>query len=482
MEAPSSTAEPWRAAVAAGAWLSSFWQVWLGRMAGRDAVARASSRRLEALVRHARAHSPYCAELYESLPERIADIRELPVTTRHALMARFDDWVADRALSRAAVERFLADRSRIGERYLDAYVVWKSSGTSGEEGIFVQDPQALSIYDALLAVQLASPELVARCAAAAAQGGGRAALIAATGDHFASIASWQRVCRSSPFLAARGFSVMEPLDSLVRELNAFQPAYLASYPTMLAMLAEEQREGRLSIRPSLVWSGGEYAAPAALDALEAAFGARVMNEYGASECLSIAFGCPERWLHVNADWVIVEAVDADYQPVPPGATSHTALVTNLANRVQPVIRYDLGDSIVVHPGPCACGNPMPAIRVEGRRDDIATLRDGGHAVRVPPMALTTVLEEATGVHRFQLVNRGDDTLLVRLDLPRGRCEKAFAAGAAALRAYLARQGIANVRIALDDSPPRTDPRSGKLRQVVVEAKRDDDRAVARHQS
>ena len=44
----------------------------------------------------------------------------------------------------------------------------------------------------------------------------------------------------------------------VAELNAYQPAFLASYPTTLAQLATEQAAGRLAIHPVALWSGGEY--------------------------------------------------------------------------------------------------------------------------------------------------------------------------------------------------------------------------------
>ena len=48
--------------------------------------------------------------------------------------------------------------------------------------------------------------------------------------------------------------------------------------------------------------------------------------------MSIAFGCREGWLHVNADWVMLEPVDANYRPTPLGQISHTVLLTNLAKR------------------------------------------------------------------------------------------------------------------------------------------------------
>ena len=51
--------------------------------------------------------------------------------------------------------------------------------------------------------------------------------------------------------------------------------------------------------------------------------------------LFLSYGCGERWLHVNNDWAVLEPVDADHRPIPPGEQSQTVLVSNLANHVQP---------------------------------------------------------------------------------------------------------------------------------------------------
>ena len=465
-----------QAAIAPMQWGLRLSQTWWGRAAGSHAAAAAAQERLDRLVQHAREHSPLYAEWLRDVPAG-APLAALPVATRRTLMQRFDEWVTDPAVRRQEVEAFLENRQQVGERYLGRYVVWKSSGTSGEPGIYLQDDDALAIYDALIAVQLTRPDLSMRCMSGLMTQGGRAALVAATGDHFASIASWQRVCRGAPGIAARGFSIMDPLDRLVADLNAFAPAYLASYPTMLAVLADERAAGRLTIFPALVWSGGEYLSPPALAALEAAFDCPVVNEYGASECLSIAFGCRAGWLHVNSDWVVVEPVTADYQPVPPGETSHSVLVTNLANRVQPILRYDLGDAVVFNPEPCACGNPLPAMRVQGRHDDILRVRgDDGRERPLLPLALTTVVEESSGLHRFQIVQSGPTRLALRLDHEEVRRARhaAFESAANALREFLVQQGAANVTLVLDERAPRPDAASGKLRQVIREAR--DERA------
>jgi phenylacetate-coenzyme A ligase PaaK-like adenylate-forming protein len=262
---------------------------------------------------------------------------------------------------------------------------------------------------------------------------------------------------------------MEPLPDLVAALNAYQPAFLASYPTTLSLLAAEQREGRLRIAPAIVWSGGECLVPSAAKAIERAFRSVLVNEYGASECMSIAFSCGAGWLHVNSDWVVLEPVDRAGRPVPPGDASHSVLLTNLANRVQPIIRYDLGDSVVANPKPCRCGSPLPAIRTEGRRDDVLALRArDGSIVRLSPLALTTVVEDATACHRFQLVQTAPDRIAIRLGIEDRDARTAeWDAAANALHAYLAHQALDNVELCLDAAPPVPDPRSGKLREVIA---------------
>ena len=180
--------------------------------------------------------------------------------------------------------------------------------------------------------------------------------------------------------------------------------------------------------------------------------------------MSIAYGCREGWLHVNADWVLLEPVDSDFNPTAPGAASHSVLLTNLANRVQPILRHDLGDSVTVDAAPCPCGSPMPTLRVEGRRDDVLVLEGIDGPVRLLPLALVTVMEDEAGVFDFQLVARDAGTLLLRL--PPSSDPGARRACHRALRAFLDTQGLATVRVLDDPRAPAHEAASGKLRRVA----------------
>jgi hypothetical protein len=96
--------------------------------------------------------------------------------------------------------------------------------------------------------------------------------------------------------------------------------------------------------------------------------------------------------------------------------------------------------------------------------------DHGEEVTLLPLALTTVIEESSGLHRFQIVQTGAAHLCLRLDHEEVRRARhaAFDSAARALREYLARQGAGSVTLVLDDRAPRADARSGKLRQVIRE--------------
>lgn len=458
--------------------LSASWSALRNGRSGPGADARLAgiqARRLAELVAFARAHSPFYTSLYADLPDHVDHVAMLPVTHKAQLMAAFDAWSTDRRVSRAAVDAWIADAAMVGILYLDRYAVWTTSGTTGQPGIFLHDTPALGVYAALLVTRGWLRWLPPRGRWRMLRRGVRAAIVVATGGHFAAAALQAMAERRFGSLSAssRTFSVHESLPDLVAALNAFAPAALAGYPTALALLAEEQRAGRLRITPELVATGGEWLEPTARAELTAVFDCPVRDLYGASEFMALASDCGHGWLHLNADWAILEPVDEAYRPVPAGVPSHTALLTNLANRVQPVLRYDLGDSITMSPTPCPCGRPLPALRVEGRRDEVLSFPAAdGTLVRVLPMALIAEVESVPGIEQFQLIQSAPAALRIHLSVPPGTDDApVWATVRRRLGDWLADQGAAPVQIERGAEPPHRDPRTGKFRQVWSEHQR-----------
>jgi phenylacetate-CoA ligase len=436
---------------------------------GPEGISTRARERLSALVRHARANSPLFAELYREVPDSGFTLTDLPVTAKPGLMARFDEWVTDREVTLSSVGALIRDPSRIGEWFLGRYLVFTTSGTSGHPAIVLHDQASWHLLNALAWKRampgVLSPGDILRMVLR----GARSAALFATGGHFGGVTMLERRHRDRPFRRrfSRVFSVFTPLDELVRELNAFDPALLGGYASALDLLAREQSAGHLRIRPLLVSSSGETLTPPMRERIGRAFGCRVLDNYSASEIVGISFQCPHGALHVNTDWFAFEPVDASYRPVPPGTLSHTVLVTNLCSYTQPILRYDLGDRVMVLPGPCPCGSPFPAIRVEGRSADLIVFEQEGRRAALLPLAIATVAEENPGVRRVQLVQTGPASLDVRVEAePGSEPDTVWRAVRGALIEYLARNDASWVDVRRSAEPPGPDPRSGKFKQVL----------------
>lgn len=353
--------------------------------------------------------------------------------------------------------------------YLGEYLLWESSGTSGQPGIFVQDAQAVSVYDAL--------ESLRRCTAAGSRRWldpfyltERMAFVGATQGHFASFVGVERLRQLQPWLGPvmSSFSILAPVEALVEQLNDFCPTVLATYPTAALMLAEEVEHGHLNVHLHEIWTGGETLSPAMRLRIERAFQCRVRNSYGTSEFIAMGSECAHGNLHLNTDWLVLEPVDEHQRPVSPGQPSCGVLLTNLANRVQPLIRYHLGDHVCVHETPCACSSPFPVIEVAGRQDDILHMQGLGHLVPLLPLALSTVMEEQAGVFDFQIRQRNAHTLVLRLPQAGEAGRQALARCRTVLQDFAVAQGSAPIRVLgeLGQAVPRG--RSGKLCRIQAQ--------------
>jgi phenylacetate-coenzyme A ligase PaaK-like adenylate-forming protein len=177
------------------------------------------------------------------------------------------------------------------------------------------------------------------------------------------------------------------------------------YPSIAALLAGQQLSGRLAIQPHAVLTHSEALSGEMLRRIAEAWQASVFDHYGLTEEPHVACECGEHaGLHIFEDLSIVEVVDADGAPVPSGMLGSRYLLTNLYNRVQPLIRYEVTDLIATADEPCACGRPFARIvKIGGREEHMLLLRDrAGRQVAVPPLTLTSSLDVMPELVEYEL--------------------------------------------------------------------------------
>ncbi|MBK8997631.1 MAG: phenylacetate--CoA ligase family protein [Myxococcales bacterium] len=412
-------------------------------------------RRLRELVEHAKAHSKFYRDLYGTSE---LELGALPVVTKDMMMASFDDFVTD---PRLRLDALLSHVQRVegDERYQGEFRVMASSGSSGRSAVYVYDRAA---WRELVAASLRmgtmgglAPRLPRRT---------RIATVAApNGKHmtFRGGASMD-----IGLYRTRRFSVLSPLSEIARGLDEYQPDFLFGYPSALARLAEEQLDGRLHIAPRAVTTSSEVRTPEMTERMQRAWGVTPFNCLGLTETGITAMDCVEhRGLHLFEDLCIYEVVDADNRPVPSGHPGAKVLVTNLYNRVQPIIRFEVSDLVTVEDDPCPCGRTLRRIvSLDGRSDDILELPGPSGPVRVFPFTLRSALGKEESVVEYR-ITQDQAGLTVEVVLGQSAPHDAAARVEQALASALAGEGArATVRVLPVPAIPR-ETGAGKLKHV-----------------
>lgn len=434
----------------------------LGKMAAtrggdkrlREKNLNISGQRLRDLVKYARENSPFYKELYADISEDFK-LTDLPPVTKPQMMASFDDVLTDRSITMKKIEEFTSDLDNIGHKINGKYLVFKTSGSTGVPAVILYDDDAIDVSSAVAAFRTFARNEDFR--SFMKHGKKTAGVFADYGFYLA--------CGMSRYLQLKmprqktkiNINVNAPEDEIISKLNEFQPAMLSGYPSNLALLADF---AELDIHPDVVITGGELLTDEIRSKLEKRFGCYVQTHYSCTEGGEIACECSERHLHINEDWIVFEPVDKDYNPVPCGVMSDKVLITNLANRIQPFIRYELTDRVIVHNERCACGRTSRWVEIEGRTDDILEF---GEDVRIAPMSLYKILEEVPGMSRFQLIQRASDLLELRLVADEKNVS--FIHAEKALTDYLAEKGATGINIVMSEDPPMPDKVSGKFKHI-----------------
>ena len=296
-------------------------------------LKRLQNERLRDLVAHAVAHSEYYRSLFENCNidpddvQSVDDLKSLKLTTKLDLLEN-----NERIQNRISGEK----------EYLS-----ETSGSSGFPLIFRRNQR----WDAMH----------------------NASVIRGYGWH--GVKPWERngylwgynitgfAALKTRFLDVlqnrfRLFSYNEDeMQAFCKKLRKAQ--YIGGYSSMIHELSKYvsgRPEFIDTINLKMVKGTSEKIFEAYQENVNAAFGNRMVSEYGAAEAGIIAFECPQGSMHINIETCVVEVVDSEI------------LVTNLFSHSFPIIRYALGDYIEMgEAGACSCGRKSPIIEtVTGR--------------------------------------------------------------------------------------------------------------------
>lgn len=253
------------------------------------------------------------------------------------------------------------------------------------------------------------------------------------------------------------------LEGFLQRIRARRPRMLFGYPSALSKIAQfAQQRGvamdDLGLRVAFCTSERLY--DTQRQVIEQVFGCPVANGYGARDAGFIAHQCPAGGMHITAEDVVVEIVDAQGQVLPSGHAGEI-VVTHLATGDYPFIRYRTGDRAVMDDTGCACGRGLPMLReIQGRSTDFVRAADG---TVMHGLALIYTLRDIAGISEFKIVQESLQLTRVQL-VPGPGCDLATAR-ARIEREFKARLGQ-HVAVEVQAVDAIAAEASGKFRYVM----------------
>jgi phenylacetate-CoA ligase len=362
--------------------------------------------RLAETLRFASEKSPFYARFHRGMENR--PLEDFPILTKSILMENFDELITDRAVRLADVDAYLKQGDSSG-MFRGRYIALSTSGSTGRRGVFLFS--TAEWIDCLASISRpmkwagVSPNPLRPL---------RSTMLAST-------TSWHYSARVGQSLASRLLPTLrldagEPVESMVRRLNEWQPGVLAAYPSVLRQLADEQMAGRLHIAPRHCATSAEVLTVETRRRVQEAWGVRIFETYGATEYAPIAAECLAGRRHLFEDGAVIENVDERGRPVPPGELGDRVLLTIFHRRTQPLIRYEISDMLRISSEACPCGRPFRCLEeIEGRQEDVLRFRSRAnreHAIAVHPNVFHRLLETVPAAG-WQVVH-GDDGITVNL--------------------------------------------------------------------
>lgn len=269
-----------------------------------------------------------------------SDMSALPIMTKRDLHENWDEIVTDPELTLGLANRHLGSLSRDGFSFaMGRCVILATGGTTGVRSVLALDEEAIAAKaSATVAHSTTSrpPDLALPAVPVEAR------LMALNPLHGSGASSAIRQGAAGDFVTVPPST---PMTELVAVLDDAQPDTMMGYGSMLHLVAVEALAGRLHIAPKIATNAGEPLLPETRALVADAFGIEARNSYVSSESYFGQSWRGSELLHLSEDTSVVELVDADNRPVPPGTPSAKLLLTNLANRLQPLIRYEITDEV-----------------------------------------------------------------------------------------------------------------------------------------
>jgi phenylacetate-CoA ligase len=197
----------------------------------------------------------------------------------------------------------------------------------------------------------------------------------------------------------------------VKFLENHQGLVVEGFPTVLYMISQYIRSLKGKLHFKAVFSTGEPLYQYMRESIEDAFGAKVFDCYGMTECAGLILECEKGGHHVMLDYGYLEILRENGEQADIGEEGYMTW-TGLINKVMPFIRYRIGDRGIWEHAKCPCGRPYPLVKPTITRDSDYLVTSSGRLLS--PRAVNQVLKDKVSFKACQFIQEKTDEIVIRI--------------------------------------------------------------------
>lgn len=206
----------------------------------------------------------------------------------------------------------------------------------------------------------------------------------------------------------------ENIQKYISIINKKKPRLIVAYVQSAVTMAKYILENKIQIHQPqvIIVSAGTLYKDFRIT-IEKAFSTKVLNRYGSREIHSIGCECDKQeGIHINILNNHIEIIDKKGNEVSPGETGEI-IITNLRNKVMPLIRYQIGDIAQKSENEqCSCQRGFPLIKtIRGRDVNLFVTK---HNNLIDGEYFTHLFYHKPWIEQFQVVQETKDLITIRV--------------------------------------------------------------------
>lgn len=211
----------------------------------------------------------------------------------------------------------------------------------------------------------------------------------------------------------------EYLAYYIEDLIRFSPEYMVGFPSSILEIAKFGLAHGYEFPANTIkaiFPTAETITDEMRHSIEGFFKTKMYDQYASSEGAPFIFECSKGNLHLELQSGVFEVLDNEGNP----AKSGRLVVTSFTTEGTPLIRYDIGDSIILEDEDrtCTCGNNNPLVKeILGRIDDYVYSPETG---KINLGNVSNTLKDTHGIIRFQAIQ--DELNRIKLRVIRDKSE------------------------------------------------------------